>query len=50
MESVKQFFDVLDYTTLRVVLYVLMVVGAWALIHYERSWRCNYLNGFCGHI
>lgn len=32
MESVKHFFDVLDYTTFRVFLYVLMVVGAWALI------------------
>jgi len=32
MELVKEFFDVLDYTTLRVVFYVLMVTGAWALI------------------
>lgn len=35
MESVKQFFDVLDYTTLRVVFYVLMVLGAWALIRHH---------------
>jgi len=32
MESIKEFFDLLDYTTLRVVFYVLMVMGAWALI------------------
>jgi cell division protein FtsL len=32
MDSVKHFFDLLDYTTFRVFLYVLMVVGAIALI------------------
>jgi len=32
MDSVKHFFDVLDYITFRAFLYVLMVVGAIALI------------------
>jgi hypothetical protein len=32
MESIKRFFDVLDYGTYRAFMYVLMVVGAWALI------------------
>jgi len=32
MESIKYFFDVLDYVTFRSLLYVLMVVGGIALI------------------
>ncbi len=32
MDFVKRFFDVLDYATFRAFLYVLMVVGAIALI------------------
>jgi hypothetical protein len=32
MDAVKHFFDVLDYITFRTFLYVLMVVGAIALI------------------
>jgi hypothetical protein len=32
MDAVKHFFDVLDYATFRAVIYVLMLVGATALI------------------
>jgi|SwirhisoilCB3_FD_contig_21_37803078_length_430_multi_2_in_0_out_0_2 hypothetical protein len=32
MDQVRQFFDVLDYATVRAFLYVLMVIGAFALI------------------
>jgi hypothetical protein len=32
MEHVKQFFDLLDYMTIRAVLYALMLAGAIALI------------------
>jgi hypothetical protein len=32
MDLAKHFFDVLDYVTIRAFLYVLMVVGAIALI------------------
>lgn len=36
MDQVKQFFDVLDYATVRAILYVLMVVGGVALIRRGR--------------
>jgi len=36
MESIKRFFDILDYGTFRAFMYVLMVVGAWALIRHHR--------------
>jgi hypothetical protein len=32
MDHVKQFFDLLDYVTIRTLLYILMVVGAIALV------------------
>jgi hypothetical protein len=35
MDSIKHFFDVLDYVTLRASLYVLMVLGAWAVIRHH---------------
>lgn len=41
MDSVKHFFDILDYTTFRAILYVLMVAGAWALIRGRGKRRGN---------
>jgi hypothetical protein len=37
MDSIKRFFDILDYTTFRIFLYVLMVVGAAAMIRRHRK-------------
>lgn len=42
MDSVRHFFDVLDYTTFRAFLYVLMVVRCYCS-NQDRSWSAGCL-------
>jgi cell division protein FtsL len=41
MEHLRQFFDLLDYATVRTFLYVLMVVGAITLIKQIHAKNAN---------